>query len=134
MRLRLRQQLAKFLQQRRGSLTLEQFAIRTGISDSTLWRLEDCSTNCSLETLLQICRAFNCTLQDIFPDEFAKTNADGPGANVNPAPKPVWTPYREPEYPTIRPVMAFLGFISAQIGLFCRQLKVIPSGNKVIAS
>ena len=33
-----------------------------------------------------------------------------------------------------QPVLAFLGFIFAQISLFCRQIKVIPSRNKVIAS
>ena len=133
MRMRLRKQLANFLRQRRGNLTYVQFAIRTGISDSTLWRLEECATNCSLETLILICRAFNCTLQDIFPDEFAKTNADHTGLKPNRAPKPVWTPYREPEDAPIRPVMAFLGFILAQIGLFCRLIKVIPPRNKAIA-
>ena len=134
MRPTLRQQAAYFVQKKRGSLTQLQFARRVGISDSTVCRLEAGKDNFSEETLTLICRAFNCSLQDIFPDEFTKTNSDRTGLKLIPAQKPVWTPYREPEEPTIRPVMAFLGFISAQIGLFCRQIRDIPAGNKVIAS
>ncbi len=71
MRPSLRQQLANFLRQRRRGRSFELFAMRTGISAATLCRLEACTTNFSAETLEQLCWAFNCTLADIFPYEFA---------------------------------------------------------------
>jgi len=62
----LRQQLGKFLRERRGNLTLAQFARKTGISDSTLQRLEIFQPNVTLDTLELILKKLNCDLGDIF--------------------------------------------------------------------
>jgi len=62
----LRQQLGKFLRERRGNLTLAQFARKTGISDSTLQRLEIFQQNVTLDTLELILKKLNCDLGDIF--------------------------------------------------------------------
>ncbi|MDX2081039.1 MAG: helix-turn-helix transcriptional regulator [Terrimicrobiaceae bacterium] len=68
MRYRLRQQLAKFLRQRRGNMTLAQFAKKTGISDSTLQRLEISQQNITLDTLEMILEKMKCDLWDVFGD------------------------------------------------------------------
>jgi len=90
MRPTLRQQAAYFVRKKRGSLTQVQFARRVGISDSTVCRLEAGKDNFSEETLSLICRAFNCTLQDIFPYEFSKSNHDFTVSIVSPNTQPVW--------------------------------------------
>ena len=126
MRVPLKKQLARYIRRQLLGTSLRAVARKTNISPNTLSRLRKGEAEVLTSTIDEVRKGFKCTLQDIFPDEFSKTNSDGTGANVNPAQKPVWTQYREPEYAPIRPVMAFLGFIFAQIGLFCRQIKVIP--------
>ena len=65
---RLRQQLAAFLRSRRGGLTLAQFARKTGLSDSTLQRLEIGEQNITLDTLEALMIRLKCSFRDIFKD------------------------------------------------------------------
>ena len=63
----LKDQLAKFLRDKRGELTLLQFARKLGISDSTLQRLEIGDQNLTLKSLERIVNRLNCEVADIFP-------------------------------------------------------------------
>ena len=63
----LKDQLAKFLRDKRGELTLLQFARKLGISDSTLQRLEIGDQNITLKSLQRIVDRLNCEMADIFP-------------------------------------------------------------------
>ena len=63
----LKDQLAKFLREKRGELTLKQFARKLGISDSTLQRVEIGDQNITLKSLQQIVDRLNCDIADIFP-------------------------------------------------------------------
>jgi DNA-binding Xre family transcriptional regulator len=65
---RLAKQLAQFLRKQRGELTFQQFARKTGISDSTLHRMELADQNVTLKTLEQICDRLKCKVSDIFKD------------------------------------------------------------------
>jgi DNA-binding Xre family transcriptional regulator len=65
---RLAKQLAAFLKRKRGNLTYAQFARKTGISDSTLHRLEMAEQNVTLKTIEQITQRLKCKVSDIFPD------------------------------------------------------------------
>lgn len=65
---RLAKQLAAFLRKRRGDLTYVQFARKTGLSDSTLQRLEMGEQNVTLKTLEQIVVRLKCSVSDIFED------------------------------------------------------------------
>ena len=62
----LAKQLAAFLRQKRGELTFKQFSRKTGISDSTLHRLELGEQNITLNTLEQICDRLKCSMAEIF--------------------------------------------------------------------
>jgi DNA-binding Xre family transcriptional regulator len=64
---RLALQLGSFLRQKRGDLTLDQFAKKLGISDSTLHRMELGQQNVTLKTLEQITKRLKCSVADIFP-------------------------------------------------------------------
>ncbi|TAL01510.1 MAG: XRE family transcriptional regulator [Verrucomicrobia bacterium] len=63
---RLHQQLAAFLRKKRGDLTYAQFARKTGLSDSTLHRLEMGEQNVTLKTIEQLCDRLKCGVSDIF--------------------------------------------------------------------
>jgi len=63
---RLAKQLAAFLRKKRGDLTFQQFSRKTGISDSTLHRLELGEQNVTLQTLEQICDRLKCSISEIF--------------------------------------------------------------------
>lgn len=62
----LRQDLAKFLRAKRGKRTLAQFARKTGISTSTLQRLEIGDQNITIDTLEQILNRLGSDVHDIF--------------------------------------------------------------------
>ena len=64
----LAKQLAEFLRKERGDLTYQQFARKTGISDSTLHRMELAQQNVTLKTLEQLCSRLKCKVSDIFVD------------------------------------------------------------------
>ena len=61
-------QLGAFLRKKRGDLTYAQFARKTGISDSTLHRLELAQQNVTLKTIEQLTQRLKCKVSDIFPD------------------------------------------------------------------
>ena len=65
---KLAKQLGAFLQKKRGDLTYAQFAKKTGISDSTLHRLELGEQNLTLKTLEHLTARLKCRVCDIFPD------------------------------------------------------------------
>lgn len=66
---RLAKQLAGFLRKRRGDLTYKQFARKTGISDSTLQRLEMGEQNVTLKTLEQLCERLKCSVSELFSED-----------------------------------------------------------------
>ena len=66
MRYRLRKQLGEFLREKRGDLTLSQFARKLAISDSTLQRLEIGQQNITIDTLEQIMERLKCSVTDVF--------------------------------------------------------------------
>jgi DNA-binding Xre family transcriptional regulator len=66
---RLAKQLAGFLRKRRGALTYKQFALKTGISDSTLQRMEVGEQNVTLKTLEQLCERLNCGVSELFGED-----------------------------------------------------------------
>ena len=63
---RLAMQLAQFLRQKRGDLTFQQFSRKTGLSDSTLHRLEMGDQNITLNTLEHLCDRLKCSIGEIF--------------------------------------------------------------------
>jgi transcriptional regulator with XRE-family HTH domain len=65
---RLREQLANFLRAKRRSLTYVQFARKTGVSSSTLQRLEAGQQNITLDTLEALLGKLKCRMSDIFID------------------------------------------------------------------
>jgi len=63
---RLAMQLAQFLRKKRGDLTFQQFSRKTGLSDSTLHRLEMGEQNITLDTLEHLCDRFKCSIAELF--------------------------------------------------------------------
>ena len=63
---RFAKQLAKFLREKRGDLTFQQFSKKVGLSDSTLHRMEMAEQNVTLKTLEQICDRLKCKISDVF--------------------------------------------------------------------
>ena len=63
---RLAKQLAQFLRKQRGDLTFQQFSRKTGMSDSTLHRLELAEQNITLNTLEQLSDRLKCSVADLF--------------------------------------------------------------------
>jgi len=62
-----RTQLGKFLRQRRGEMTLREFAKKIGISDSSLQRIEIGEQNVSLDTLEEMLGRLKCSISEVFP-------------------------------------------------------------------
>ena len=65
---RLAKQLGAFLRKKRGNLTYQQFSRKTGISDSTLHRLEMGEQNVTLKTLEQLCERLKCKVSELFEE------------------------------------------------------------------
>ena len=65
---KLAKQLAAFLRKKRGDLTYQQFSRKTGLSDSTLHRLELGDQNITLKTLEHICERLKCGVAAIFEE------------------------------------------------------------------
>lgn len=59
---------ATWLEQKRGSCTLREFAEVTGVDSGTISRTERGSTEIRLETALYICRSLGLSLSDLFED------------------------------------------------------------------
>ncbi len=66
---RLAKQLGAFLRRKRGNLTYQQFSRKTGISDSTLHRLEMGEQNVTLRTLEHLSDRFHCKISDLFGED-----------------------------------------------------------------
>jgi transcriptional regulator with XRE-family HTH domain len=63
-------QLAKYLRKARGELSYFQFSKTTGISHTTLHRLEKGEHHLTLNKLETVMDKLKIKLADIFPDEF----------------------------------------------------------------
>ena len=63
---KLEQQLAEFLRKQRGDLTYQQFARKLGITQSSLFRLEQSQQSITLRRLQQIMARLKCELGEIF--------------------------------------------------------------------
>ena len=70
MRRNLDRQLAAFLKKARGELSYADFSKKTGLSHTTLHRLERGEHHLTLNKLETILARLKIRLSDIFPDEF----------------------------------------------------------------
>jgi transcriptional regulator with XRE-family HTH domain len=68
LRVPLKDQLAAYLRNARGELTFAQFARKTGISNSSLQRLERGEQNLTLTSLETLLRKLKVRLRDVFPE------------------------------------------------------------------
>ena len=64
----LRKQFGKFLRETRGDLTLRDFARKSGLSSSTLQRLEMGDQNLTLDTLETVLRKLKVSVKDVFKE------------------------------------------------------------------
>ena len=62
---RLAKRLAQFLRKQRGDLTFQQFSRKTGISDSTLHRLEMAEQNVTISTLELLSDRLKCKVGEM---------------------------------------------------------------------
>ena len=62
----LSQQLGSFLRERRGDMTLRDFARKAGLSSSTLQRLEQGEQNVTLDTLENVLRKLKVSILEVF--------------------------------------------------------------------
>ena len=70
MRTSLDVQLGKFLRKTRGELSYAQFSKKTGLSHTTLHRLERGEHHLTLNKLETLMTKLKIRLGDVFPDEF----------------------------------------------------------------
>ncbi|MBI1178454.1 helix-turn-helix domain-containing protein [bacterium] len=70
MRRNLDRQLATFLKKRRGALSYAEFARLTGVSHTTLHRIEKREHHITLDKLQTILSRLKVRLKDVFPDEY----------------------------------------------------------------
>jgi len=64
----LKHQLGHYLRNARGEMTFAQFARKTGISNSSLQRLERGDQNLTLSSLETLLRKLKVRLRDVFPE------------------------------------------------------------------
>jgi transcriptional regulator with XRE-family HTH domain len=64
----LKKQLATYLRNERGDMTFAQFARKTGISNSSLQRLERGEQNLTLASLETLLQKLKVRIRDVFPD------------------------------------------------------------------
>jgi DNA-binding Xre family transcriptional regulator len=62
----LQKQLARYLRTRRGDLSYPEFSRKTGISASSLHRMEMGEQNVTLKSLESLMKRLNCRITDIF--------------------------------------------------------------------
>jgi transcriptional regulator with XRE-family HTH domain len=67
----LRKRLAAFIRQKRAGVPQRVFARKTGVAQSTIMRIENEDQNVTLDTLEQLCKAFNVDVGDLFPAQSA---------------------------------------------------------------
>lgn len=63
-------QLAKYLRKARGELSYAQFSNKTGVSHTTLHRLERGEHHLTLSKLETVMNKLKIKLSDIFPEEY----------------------------------------------------------------
>lgn len=63
-------QLAAFLRKQRGELSYAQFAKKTGLSHTTLHRIERGEHRLTLDKLQTVLEKLRIKLADVFPGEF----------------------------------------------------------------
>jgi len=63
----LNKRLAKFIKHKRGELSFVQFEKKYGISSSSVSRIESEEQNVTLKTLEDLCIAFKCEIDELFP-------------------------------------------------------------------
>lgn len=67
MRKGLDQNVARFLQQRRGHESYASFGRKVGLSASTLFRLENGEQSITVQKLELVLSRLKCTVADVFP-------------------------------------------------------------------
>ena len=63
-------QLAKFLREQRGELSYAQFAKKTGLSHTTLHRIEKGEHRLTIDKLQTVLEKLKIKLINVFPEEF----------------------------------------------------------------
>jgi transcriptional regulator with XRE-family HTH domain len=63
----LRKRLAAYIRHKRAGVPQRLFARKTGVAQSTIMRIENEDQNVTLDTLEQLCKAFNVDVGDLFP-------------------------------------------------------------------
>lgn len=63
-------QLAAFLRKRRGGLSYAEFARKTGLSHTTLYRIEHGEHRLTLNKLEVVLNKLRLRLKDVFPGEY----------------------------------------------------------------
>ena len=62
------QQLALFLRKKRGEMSYAQFGRKTGMTKSTLFRLEQGQQSITLRRLQDILKRLKCSTSDVFEE------------------------------------------------------------------
>lgn len=68
----LRKRLAAYIRYKRAGVPQRVFARKTGVAQSTIMRIENEDQNITLDTLEQLCKAFNVDVGDLFPAQPAR--------------------------------------------------------------
>jgi DNA-binding XRE family transcriptional regulator len=63
----LKRRLAKYIRSRRGNASQKEFARKIGVAQSTIMRIENEDQNVTINTLEQLCKAFKCDIDELFP-------------------------------------------------------------------
>lgn len=63
----LRERLAIFIREKRGTLPQREFARKIGVAQSTIMRIENLDQNVTINTLETLCRVFHADIGDLFP-------------------------------------------------------------------
>ena len=134
MREPLRKPMARFISQKLLGTTLEAVSLSSHMPVETLSRLRIGEAEFLSSTIDDVRNGFRCKLQDIFPDEYSKTNSNTTGSNAIPGQPRVWNPAQQPALSVKQAFSALLSAILTQIKLYCRQIKVIPPRIEPIPS
>lgn len=63
----LKERLAKFIRSKRDDMPLRAFAQKHGLSFASVSRIEKLEQNVTIRTLEELCRAFKCDIDELFP-------------------------------------------------------------------
>lgn len=62
---RYRKHLATEMRRRRGKLSMRDFALKAGLSKTSLQRIENEEQNVTIDTLEHLCKKFKCEAEDL---------------------------------------------------------------------